>query len=259
MTACNMDQSSSRPTAFVTGASYGVGAATALALAHAGFDVAVSARRAENLADTIAKLEASGARAVPLVLDLHSQSSIERAMTDIVSAFGRLDLLVNNAGGNLRKLAVDVTPADWDAVMATNLRGAFFLAQQVGRHLIANARPGAIINIASTHGLVGAAERSTYGISKGALIQMTRMLAIEWAEHGIRVNAVAPGRLDTASPSRAARTADPKYMEAMRARIPLNRLATVEEVADAVCYLASPHAASITGQTLVLDGGMTVA
>ena len=254
-----MDKSAIPLTAFVTGASYGVGAATALALARAGFAVAVSARRAENLVQTMATLEAADARAVPLVLDLNSQSSIERAMADVIAAFGRLDLLVNNAGGNLRKLAVDVAPADWDAVMATNLRGAFFLAQQMGRHLIANGRPGTIVNIASTHGFVGAAERSVYGISKGALIQMTRMLAIEWAAHGIQVNAVAPGRLDTPSPSRAARTGDPAYMDAMRARIPLNRLATVEEVADAVCYLASPQAASITGQTLVIDGGVTVA
>jgi NAD(P)-dependent dehydrogenase (short-subunit alcohol dehydrogenase family) len=253
-----MNESATPRTAFVTGASYGVGAATALALAHAGFAVAVSARRAENLAQTMATLETVGTRVVSLVLDLNSQSSIERAMADVVAAFGRLDLLVNNAGGNLRKSAVDVTPAEWDAVMATNLRGAFFLSQHMGRHLIASGRPGAIVNIASTHGLVGAAERSTYGISKGALIQMTRMLAVEWAAHGIRVNAIAPGRLDTPSPSRAARTGDPNYMDAMRARIPLKRLATAEEVADAVCYLASPQAASITGQTLVIDGGITV-
>jgi 2-deoxy-D-gluconate 3-dehydrogenase len=180
-------------------------------------------------------------------------------LADVASEFGRLDLLVNNAGSNLRKIAVDVTWADWDAVMASNLRGAFFLSQQLGRRLIAAGRPGDIVNIASTHGLVGAAERSTYGIAKGALIQMTRMLAIEWAEYGIRINAIAPGRLDTRSPSRAARTDDPSYMQAMLARIPLHRLATVDEVAAAVCYLASPQAASLTGQTLVLDGGITVA
>jgi NAD(P)-dependent dehydrogenase (short-subunit alcohol dehydrogenase family) len=248
-----------RRTAFVTGASYGVGAATALALARDGFDVAVSATSAENLDGTLAKLEALDARALPLVLDLREQASIEHAMADAVAAFGHLDLLVNNAGANLRKLAIDVTWAEWDAVIATNLRGAFFLTQQVGRHQIAGKRPGAIVNIASTHALVGAAERSVYGISKGALIQMTRMLAIEWAEHGIRVNAIAPGRLDTPSASRAARTTDPKYMEAMLARIPLKRLATAEEVAAAVCYLASPQAVSITGQTLILDGGLTAA
>ena len=254
-----MERSTSKRTAFVTGASYGVGATTALALAHDGYDVAISATRVENLEATAAKLEAVGARIVPVALDLRSHSSIEHALADVLSALGHLDLLVNNAGANLRKLAVDVTWAEWDAVMATNLSGAFFLTQQVGRHLIADGRPGAIVNLASTHGMVGAAERSTYGISKGALIQMTRMLAIEWAVHSIRVNAIAPGRLDTPSPSRAARTIDPSYMEAMLARVPLKRLATVEEVAAAVCYLASPQAASITGQTLILDGGLTVA
>lgn len=254
-----MDNSTTKRTAFVTGGSYGVGAATALALAREGYDVAVSATRAENLDATVAKLAATGARVVPIVLDLRSQPSIERALADVISAFGHLDLVLNNASTNLRKLAVDVTWAEWDAVMATNLTGAFFLTQQVGRRLIADGRPGAIVNLASTHGLVGAAERSVYGISKGALIQMTRMLAIEWAEHGIRVNAIVPGRLDTASPSRAARTTDPNYIEAMLARIPLKRMATVDEVAAAVCYLESPRAASITGQTLILDGGLTAA
>jgi NAD(P)-dependent dehydrogenase (short-subunit alcohol dehydrogenase family) len=253
-----MSAAATKRTAFVTGASYGVGAATALALAREGYDVAISARRAENLDATLAKLEGMGSRIVPSALDLTSQASIERAVADVITAFGQVDLLVNNAGANRRKLAVDVGWAEWDAVMATNLGGAFFLTQQVGRHLIAGKRPGAIVNLASTHALVGAAERSVYGISKGALIQMTRMLAVEWAEHGIRVNAVAPGRLDTPSPSRAARTGDPNYMEAMRARIPLKRFATAEEVAAAVCYLASPQAASITGQTLVVDGGLTV-
>jgi NAD(P)-dependent dehydrogenase (short-subunit alcohol dehydrogenase family) len=253
-----MSASATKRTAFVTGASYGVGAATALALAREGYDLAMTARRAENLQATLARLEGFGPRIVPVVLDITSQASIERAMADVVAAFGQVDLLVNNAGANLRKLAVDATWAEWDAVMATNLTGAFFLTQQVGRHLIAGKRPGVIVNLASTHALIGAAERSVYGISKGALIQMTRTLAVEWAEHGIRVNAIAPGRLNTPSPSRAARTADPNYMDATRARIPLGRFATVDEVAAAVCYLAGPQAASITGQTLVLDGGLTV-
>jgi NAD(P)-dependent dehydrogenase (short-subunit alcohol dehydrogenase family) len=247
--------SARRKAAFVTGASYGVGAATALALARAGFDIALSATRTENLAGILGELARLGVRTLPLALDLRSLPAIEQAMTQIVEAFGGVDVLVNNAGANLRKLAVEVTAREWHDVMEVNVTGTFLLTQQVGRHLIGAAREGAIINIASTHGLIGAPERSTYGISKGAIIQMTRMLAIEWAPHGIRVNAIAPGRLDTASPSRAG--ADPKYLAAMLERIPLHRLATAEEVAATVVYLAQTQ--SVTGQVLVLDGGLTAA
>jgi NAD(P)-dependent dehydrogenase (short-subunit alcohol dehydrogenase family) len=243
-------------TAFVTGASYGVGAATALALARAGFDVAVSATRLENLADTMDKLELVNVRAVPVVLDLRAPDTIEAAFAEVTAAFGGLDVLVNNAGAMAQKAAVDVTQAEWDEVFTTNVTGPYFLSQRFGRELIERGRPGVLINIASTHGIVGAAGRSTYGISKAAVIHMTKMLAIEWAEHGIRVNAVAPGRLDTPSPSRADTLSDPAYMQAMLKRIPLHRLATADEVAAAVCYLASPGAASITGHTLVLDGGL---
>jgi NAD(P)-dependent dehydrogenase (short-subunit alcohol dehydrogenase family) len=244
-----------RKTALVTGASYGVGAATALALARAGFDVAVSATAKENLAATLKSLAALEVRTLPLALDLRAPSSIAAALADITAAFGGLDVLVNNAGSNLRKRAVDVTPAEWRDMMEVNVTGTFLLTQSFGRQLISRARPGAVVSVASTHGLIGAPERSTYGIGKGAIIQMTRMLAVEWAEHGIRVNAVAPGRLDTASPSRA--SADAKYMAAMLERIPLHRLATAEEVAAAIAYLAD--ARSVTGQVLVLDGGLTVA
>lgn len=244
--------------ALVTGASYGVGAATAVSLADDGFDVVVSATGLENLESIRTRLESMGARAVPVVLDLRSQSSIEHAMTEAISAFGHLDVLVNNAGANLSKQAAEVTSAEWDVVIGTNLTGTFFMTQQFGRHLIDNGRPGCIVNIASIHGLIGVAGRSTYGISKAAIIHMTRMLAIEWADYGIRVNAIAPGRMDTSSPSRRSTAADPSYITAMLDRIPLHRLATAEEVAASTCYLVSPQAASITGQTLILDGGLTV-
>src|ERR1700681_4581774 len=244
-----------RRTALVTGASYGVGAATALALARAGYDVAVSATRTENLRETAATLAATDSRTVALALDLRSPESIDRAVAATLAAFGSLDVLVNNAGVNLRRRAADVTPSEWDAVIDTNVTGTFFLTQQAGRHWVAGGRPGCVINIASTHGLVGAAERSTYGISKAAVIHMTKMLAIEWAAHAIRVNAIAPGRMETDSPSRAAKGSDPAYMAAMLARIPLRRLATAEEVAAAVCWLASPTAASVTRPTLGIHGG----
>lgn len=245
----------SRRTAFVTGASQGIGAATALALARDGFDVAVSSRDAGKLAGLVTQLAAAGARAVPVALDVCSPAGVEQAMTEVVAAFGRLDVLVNNAAVTLRKLALEVTREEWDTVIGTNLTGTFFMSQQMGRHLIASKRPGCIINITSTHGVVGFALRSTYGISKAAIIHMTRMLAIEWAEHGIRVNSVAPGTVKT--PSRDAFLAEPGYREMMLNRIPLRRVGTPEEVASAVCYLASPQASYITGQTLLLDGGLT--
>jgi NAD(P)-dependent dehydrogenase (short-subunit alcohol dehydrogenase family) len=244
--------------ALVTGASYGVGAAAACALARDGFDVAVTATKIENLVDTIKALEPLGVRVVPAELDLRNEASITRTAADVVAALGGLDLLVNNAGVNLRKLAADVSLEEWDTVMAVNVRGTFFLTQHVARHFMAEGKGGSVVNIASTHALVGAAERSTYGISKAALVGMTRVLAVEWAVHGIRVNAIAPGRLETPSPSRAGKGADRDYMEAMLKRIPLGRQATADEVAAAVIYLASPAAASITGQVLVLDGGLTV-
>jgi NAD(P)-dependent dehydrogenase (short-subunit alcohol dehydrogenase family) len=246
-----------RRTALVTGASYGVGAAIALALARDGFDVAMTAIRLDNLAATVRAVEATGARTVPLALDLRDLASIADAAARAVAALGSLDVLVNNAGANVRKNAVDVTEAGRDAVMAVNIRGAFFLTQQVGCHMIAAGNGGAIVNIASTHALVGAPERSTYGISKAALVGMTRMLAVEWAPHRIRVNAIAPGRLDTASPSRAEKGADRAYMDAMLERIPLRRLASAEEVAATAVYLVSAAAAAMTGQLLVLDGGLT--
>jgi NAD(P)-dependent dehydrogenase (short-subunit alcohol dehydrogenase family) len=244
--------------ALVTGASYGVGAATALALARGGHDVAITATRIGNLDRTRREVEALGAKAVALELDLCTEDSIEAATAEALSELGRLDVLVNNAGAHGRKPAVDITRQDWDRMFVPNLTGTFFLTQRFGRHLIAGKRPGSIVFITSTHGLRGAPVRLMYGVSKGALHQMTRMLAVEWAPHGIRVNAVAPGRMLTDSPSRQESASDPQYIESMIKRTPLHRLATPEEVAEAVVYLSGPSAVSITGQILVIDGGLTV-
>jgi len=230
-----------------------------MALAKDGFDVAISATRADHLARTVAELEPLGKRVLPIVLDLRSTTSINTAISEVVATLGGIDVLVNNAATSVRKRAIDLTPAEWNAVINVNVTGTFFLTQQVGRHLIERACPGSIINIASVHGILGVAERCAYGVSKAAIIQMTRMLAVEWAENAIRVNAVAPGRLLTESPSRATTAQDQHYMDAMLKRIPLHRFATVDEVAAAVSYLAGTNAESITGQTLVLDGGLTVA
>jgi len=242
--------------ALVTGASYGIGAACALALARDGFDVAVSELDPKNLAHTVAKITAAGVRAVPVELDLRSLASIERAMKEVLAAFGELDVLVNSAGVTLGKPALEMTGEEWDSVLDVNLKGTFFMSQQMGRHLVATRRGGSIISVASTHGVIGFPTRSAYGISKGAIVQMTRMLAIEWAEQGIRVNAIAPGTVET--PTRKAFfDANPGRREVMIQRVPLKRFGTAEEMAGAVAYLASPQAAYITGQTLLLDGGLT--
>jgi NAD(P)-dependent dehydrogenase (short-subunit alcohol dehydrogenase family) len=245
--------------ALVTGASYGVGAAAALALARNGFDLVVTATRASNLTATLAAIRETGQKAIGVELDLRAQASIEKTAESAVGAFGKLDVLVNNAGVNLRSKAIDTARDEFEDVLRTNVTGTFFLTQQVGRYWVARHLPGRVITIASAHALVGAAERSAYGISKAALLQMTRMLAIEWADYGITVNAIAPGRLDTPSPSRADTGSNTDYMEAMLKRIPLHRLATAEEVAAAVVFLAGPGATSITGQSIIIDGGLTAA
>jgi NAD(P)-dependent dehydrogenase (short-subunit alcohol dehydrogenase family) len=248
-----------RRTAFVTGASYGIGAAVALALARDGFDLAVSARDPTRLADTCSKIEAAGARALRVSVDIRSLESIHAVFETVLGHFGGLDVLVNNAGVPLQKSTLEITPSDWDDVMNTNVDGTFFMSQTFARRLVAAKRPGLIVNITSAHGFVVTRPgRVAYGVSKAAVDHMTRMLAVEWAAHGIRVNSVAPGRVDTKSPGRARNAADPKYIEAALAQIPLKRFCTMEDVAGAVSWLASPGAAYVTGHTLLLDGAVVI-
>jgi NAD(P)-dependent dehydrogenase (short-subunit alcohol dehydrogenase family) len=242
------------PTALITGTSAGLGRAIAVALAREGYDLALTELSAEALKDTLTEPEIKKRKTVAIALDLRSQDSIKAAFEKAARELGAIGLLVNNAGRALLKPVVDVTPAEWDDVMATNLKGAFFLSQLFGRACIAAKRPGAIVSIASTHGMTGIAGRSVYGISKAGLIQMTRMLAIEWAAHNIRVNAIAPTTVMTES--RQQLLSDPDKRAAALARIPSGRFATPEEIATAVVYLASDGAASVTGHTLPVDGGL---
>jgi NAD(P)-dependent dehydrogenase (short-subunit alcohol dehydrogenase family) len=242
-------------TALVTGTSAGLGRAIAVALAREGYDLALTELSTDPLKDTLADPAIANRKSVPVALDLRSQDSITAAFAKATNALGDIDLLVNNAGRALLKPVIDVTDAEWDDVIDTNLKGAFFLSQLFGRACIAKGRPGAIVSIASTHGMTGIAGRSVYGISKAGLIQMTRMLAIEWAPHNIRVNAIAPTTVMTESRQQLLR--NPTARANALARIPSGRFATPEEVAAAVAYLASPAAGSVTGHTLTVDGGLT--
>jgi 2-deoxy-D-gluconate 3-dehydrogenase len=241
--------------ALITGTSAGLGRAIAIALAHEGYDLALTELDTAMLKDTLADRALATRKVVPIALDLRSQDSIAAAFKRATNELGDFDLLVNNAGRALVRPVIDVSDAEWDDVIDTNLKGAFFLSQLFGRHCIANNRPGVIVSMASTHGMIGIADRSVYGISKAGLIQMTRMLAIEWADKNIRVNAVAPTTVLTES--RRQMLSDPKTRADMLSRIPTGRFATPEEVAAAVVYLASPGAASVTGHTLMVDGGLT--
>ena len=242
--------------ALVTGAGSGIGRVTAQALAEAGADVIVTElpERLDRARETVAELQALGCRALALPLDVRDAASVAALVPAATAGFGRVDVLVNNAGVQIPRSALEVSESDWDAVVDVNLRGAFFVAQAVGRAMT-EAGSGAIVNIASQMGLVGYYKRAAYCSAKAGLVNLTRVLALEWAPRGVRVNAVAPTFVRT--PLTASTFADPELAEDIPRRIPLGRLAQPEDVAAAVVFLASPAAAMITGHTLPVDGGWT--
>ena len=236
--------------ALVTGASKGLGAGIADGLKEAGATVVGTSREQKYAAQVAQRLGT-----VPLVMDVTDVSSVQTGVQRVVSEFGRLDLLVNNAGLNIPQSVFDVDEASWDSVLDTNLKGSFFAAQAAARHMVARGEGGRIINIASQAGVVGIEERSAYGASKGGVVLLTKVLAIELAQHGITVNAVGPTFVDS-EPTRNI-LEDPEWHERILSRIPLGRVGEVEDVVAATVYLASPAAAMVTGHTLLVDGGWT--
>jgi 2-deoxy-D-gluconate 3-dehydrogenase len=242
--------------ALVTGASRGIGRAIALGLAGAGADVALAGRDAATLAPVAAEIEAAGRRALALRLDVADVDSLPGAVEEAAAGLGGIDILVNNAGINIRKDSLEVTPADWDAVLDTNLKGAFFLTQAVGRHMIARGH-GKILNIGSMSAYLGLPTIAAYTSTKAALQQLTRLLAVEWADHNIQVNAIAPGWIatDLTAPLQEKPELRPRY-EWVLSRTPAGRFGAPEELAGAAVFLCSSAADFITGQVLAVDGGI---
>ena len=242
--------------AMVTGAGSGIGKAIAVAVAEVGADC-VACELPEKMADlepVCDEIRRLGRKALPLPLRLPDIDSIDAAVDRAVAEMGRIDVLVNNAGVNIPREALEVTEADWDGVVDVNLKGLFFLSQRVARKMAA-AGGGKIVNMASQNGVVGYYKRAAYCSSKAGVVNLTRVLALEWAPHKINVNAVGPTFILT--PLTQATFDDPVLREDLLKRIPLGRVGQPEDVVGAVVFLASPAADLITGHTLLVDGGWT--
>lgn len=237
--------------AAVTGAGRGIGRGCALALAEAGADVAILSRSRAELEDAAREVEAAGRTAWPLVCDVTDA----RRVTEAVDSLERIDVLVNNAGANVPEPFLDVTEEHLDRVLALNVKGSFLVAQAVARRMVEDGRGGSVINVTSQMGHVGSPKRTVYCATKHALEGLTKAMAVELAPHQVRVNAVAPTFVET--PMTRPFLEDEAFREDVLSRIPLGRLARVEDVAGAVVFLASPTAAMVTGTSLLVDGGWT--
>jgi NAD(P)-dependent dehydrogenase (short-subunit alcohol dehydrogenase family) len=240
--------------ALVTGASRGIGRDLALALANAGASVAIGARNPSDVDDLHAQVLAAGGVSRPIGIDMLDVASVRAAVDATVEEFGRIDILVNNAGLGTNHDALDVTEDEWDELMDVNVRGLFFACQAAGRHMLTQGY-GRIVNLSSQAGSVGIRRHAAYCASKGAVEQLTRVLALEWSARGVTVNAVAPTFIRT--PGTSDRLDQPEFLADVLAKLPLGRVGTTMEVAGAVIFLASPAASLISGAVLAVDGGWT--
>jgi NAD(P)-dependent dehydrogenase (short-subunit alcohol dehydrogenase family) len=240
--------------AIVTGTSRGLGQYFGRALARAGADLVITSRDMSRLSEFRSEIEAMGRKALPLKLDVLNQTDIENMVRSAIAEYGRIDILINNAGLNIRRPAAEFTWQDWDTVLNTNLKGSFFVAQAVAKEMM-KQRSGRIINIGSCTCVFGMEGIGPYTASRSGILGLTRSLAAEWGPHGITANVLAPGWFKTAQ--NKVLYENTKWVEYIVDRIPLGRPGQPSDLDGAVVFLASDAAAYITGQILLVDGGFT--
>ncbi len=239
--------------AVVTGAARGIGRAIAERLAREGADVAICDLQAEWLAETASAVEALGRKALPLAVDVGDSAAVNACIAEVVKVFGKVDVMVNNAGITKDTLLIRMSDEDWDAVLRVNLKGTFLFSRAVAKHMM-KQRSGAIVNIASISGVIGTAGQANYAASKAGVIALTKSTANELAARGVRANAIAPGFITSKMTDALSEEVRNQYLS----RIPLGRFGTVDDIANAVVFLASEQSSYLTGQTLHVNGGMVM-
>jgi NAD(P)-dependent dehydrogenase (short-subunit alcohol dehydrogenase family) len=240
--------------AIVTGGCTGIGLAIATRLGELGARVVVGSRNADHLETGTAELRRAGLDPLTVQVDVRKPEQVDEMVERTLRHFGRIDILVNNAAGNFITRAEDLTPNGWDAVVGIVLNGSFYCSRAVGRHMIARGVGGTIVSILANYVWTGSPGTIHSAAAKAGVMSMTRTLAVEWARHRIRVNAVAPGPIESEGAARQL-WSTPEARARIAATVPLGRWGQPSEVADAVAFLASPHASYITGEILAIDGG----
>ena len=241
-------------TAVVTGGGTGLGLAIARALGKLGARVVIASRKREHLDAGAAAIRSDGTAVLPVQVDIRDPAQVDAMVAQAIDAFGHLDILVNNAAGNFICKAEDLSPNGWNAVIGIVLNGSFYCSRAVGRHMISRGKGGSIVSILANYVWTGSAGTIHSASAKAGVLAMTQTLAVEWARYKIRVNAIAPGPIESPGAARQLWSTQ-ESIDAITDTVPLRRWGQPEDVANAVSYLVSPYASYVTGDVLTVDGG----